>query len=150
MKILEFTYEHLFSTGKFENERIGIHVSVDETENIFEVFKDGKATVFQLHEEGKLLEESKKVVEEVEKLESRKSGKSTSLMSYDDAGVNYEEKVSQKTGRTYLLASEKNNANNPKYADLMKTVKDRWGKKGNTYPYWIFTNGDAIGKNLKK
>jgi hypothetical protein len=66
MKVETMTYEHLFPTGKFENERIGVKVSVDVTENPIEVYKDVKALVLSLHEEGKLLEESKRVAEATE------------------------------------------------------------------------------------
>jgi hypothetical protein len=63
MKITGIDYERLFSLGQYENERIGIKVSVDVTENPIDVFKDTKALVLSLHEEGKLLEESQRVAE---------------------------------------------------------------------------------------
>ena len=69
MKITGIDYERLFPLGQYENERITLHADVDVTENPFDVFKDLKATVFQLHGEGKLLEESKKVVESDKRLE---------------------------------------------------------------------------------
>jgi hypothetical protein len=65
MKIVEIEYERLFSLGQYENERIGLKAEVDpETEIIVDCYKNLKATVLSLHEEGKLLDESKKVAEE--------------------------------------------------------------------------------------
>ena len=72
MKIVQIDYERLFPLGPYENERITLHADVDETENPYDVFKDLKATVFQLHEEGKMLEDSKKAVETDKKLEPTK------------------------------------------------------------------------------
>jgi len=69
MKILEFTYEQLFPTGNFANERIGIRVSIDETDDPDEVFKSLKAKTFHFHEIGKTLEGSKKAVESDTRLE---------------------------------------------------------------------------------
>jgi len=79
MKILEFPYERLFSTGKFENERIGMRVSVDETDDPDEVFKSLKAKTFHFHEIGKLLEGSKKAVESDKRLEPVKKAFSQNL-----------------------------------------------------------------------
>jgi hypothetical protein len=73
MKITEIDYERLFSLGQYENERIGLHAEVDpETENIFECFKDLKATTLSLQKEGLLIEESKKVAEAEEPKEAEK------------------------------------------------------------------------------
>lgn len=66
-------------------------------------------------------------------------------MSYDASGINWVEKVGQKG--PYLLASKRDNENNPEFENLLKTVKDRWDKKENTWPFWIFTDGNAIGRN---
>ena len=74
--------------------------------------------------------------------------KKTSMVGYDVSGINWIEKTGQKG--PFMLASERDNKNNPEYEKLFKTIKDRWDKKENTLPFWIFTSGDAIGKNIKK
>jgi len=67
MKITSIDYWRLHSLGQFENERIGLHAEVDpETENIFDCFKDLKATELSLQKEGYLIEESKRVTEATE------------------------------------------------------------------------------------
>ncbi|TRZ48414.1 MAG: hypothetical protein D4S01_10355 [Dehalococcoidia bacterium] len=71
MQPIELEYSRTFNLGDYESEKITVKVSVDVTENPIDVFKDTKALAFSMHKEGKLLEESKKVVdaatEELEK-----------------------------------------------------------------------------------
>ena len=149
LKYTELEYSRTFNLGNYESEHITLKADLDNTENLNEAFMELKADVFRLHEEGKLLEDSKKAVEDAEQLESsRKKGKISSLMSYDVSGVNWIEKVGKKG--PFMLASERDNKNNPEYDKLFKTIKDRWDKKENTWPFWIFPNQDAIGKNIKK
>ena len=74
--------------------------------------------------------------------------KKTSMMGYDVSGINWVEKVGQKG--PFMLASERDNKDNPEYKKLFKTIKDRWDRKENTWPFWMFTSGDAIGKSIPK
>lgn len=62
MKIKELEYSRLFNLENYENERIGLVADLDETEDLDENFRTLKAKVFHLHEEGKLIEDSKKAV----------------------------------------------------------------------------------------
>lgn len=100
---------------------------------------------------GQLGEELDKIVQRgIKKSDEPKqhAKKSTSMMSYDVSGINWVEKVGQKG--PFMLASERDNKNNKEYEKLFKTIKDRWDRKENTWPFWIFQNGDAIGKNITK
>jgi len=78
----------------------------------------------------------------------RATKKKTSMTGYDTSGINWVEKVGPKG--PFMLASERDNKNNPEYEKLFKTIKDRWDKKENTWPFWIFTSSDAIGMNKPK
>jgi hypothetical protein len=72
MNVEELEYSRTFNLGDYESERIGVKVSVDVTENPIEVFKDTKALAFSMHEEGKLLEESKRIMEAEEPKKAEK------------------------------------------------------------------------------
>mgnify|MGYP001122195793 CR=1 FL=1 len=62
MKYRELEYSRTFNLGDFQSERITLKADLDETENLDDSFKTLKATVFRLQNEGKLIEESRKVV----------------------------------------------------------------------------------------
>ena len=62
MRVSELEYSRTFNLGEYESERIGLKVTVEESENPFDVFKDTKALVISLHDEGKQIEESRKTV----------------------------------------------------------------------------------------
>ena len=139
MKIIEIDYERLFSLGQYENERIGVKVSVDVTENTIKVFKDIKALVLSLHEEGKLLEESKTVAE----AEQPKISEKPTLEEINS--LKSVEKVSSKG--PYQLISKAENPNNPVFDKLRNYIEDRkgfltlYGCK-----YWNFDkSSDKIG-----
>ena len=72
MKYLQLEYSRTFNLGQYESERVGLTVEVDPDEDVDEVFRTVKARVFSLHEGGKLLEESRKVVEGEKKLDDVK------------------------------------------------------------------------------
>ena len=70
MKPRVLEYGRTFNLGDYESERITLTVDLDETEDMDEAFRTTKARVFHLHEEGKLLEESKAVVESIPRIDS--------------------------------------------------------------------------------
>jgi len=143
MKITEIEYERLFSLGQYENERITLHADVNETENPFEVFKDIKATVFQLHEEGKILEESKKVAEAEEPKEAKKPTQEeiNSLKSM--------EKVSDKG--PYQLITKAENPDNPAFETLRSYIKQKNGFcQIHGFKAWIFSNDPENKIGLRK
>ena len=147
MKITGIDYEHLFPLGLYENERITLHADVDETDNVIDTFKDLKATVFQLHEEGKLLEESKKAVEaeHIEKTKQTDEEKPT----LDEIGsLRYVDKTSDKG--PYKTADKKDNPNNPAFTKLQKYLKDHNNFAIlHGYKLWNFANSDIIGRRKK-
>lgn len=72
MKHLQLEYSRTFNLGQYESERVGLTIELDPAEDVDEVFRTVKARVFRLHEGGKLLEESRKVVESEKTLEDVK------------------------------------------------------------------------------
>ncbi len=141
MKITSIDYARLLPLGQYENERIALHADVDETDNIIDVFKDLKATVFQLHEEGKLLEESKKVVEsEKQNLDTGHAQKPT----LDEIGsLRYVDKTSDKG--PYKTASKTDNPNNLAFLKLQKYLEDHKGFAIlHGFKLWQFSNNPDI------
>ena len=135
MIIKGIIYERLFPLGPYENERITLQADVDETENPIEVFKDMKATVFQLHEEGKLLEESKKAVES-EKTKPQ----------YDLSKI--------KTERTegpsgfYQKATEQDSEDYKLLIEDLKRHDNKLTRSG--FWIWLFSDGKTVGMKPSK
>ena len=71
MRVSELEYSRTFNLGEYESERIGLKVTVEESENPFDVFKDTKALVLSLHDEGKQIEESRKTATEEQPTEQQ-------------------------------------------------------------------------------
>jgi hypothetical protein len=143
MKVETLTYERLFRTGKFENERIGVTVSVDVTENPIDVFKDTKALVLSLHEEGKLLEESKKVAE-------AEKPKETEKPTLDEiSSLRYIDKTGDKG--PYKQANKSDNPNNPAFQKLQKYLEEHKGFAIlHGFKFWQFSNNPGtIGRRKK-
>jgi hypothetical protein len=144
MRITSIDYSRLISLGQYENERIGLHAEVDpETENIFDVFKDLKATALSLHEEGKLLEQSKKVAE----AETPKEAEKPTLDEI--SSLKYVDKTSDKG--PYKTASKSDNPNNSAFTKLQKYLEDHKGFAIlHGFKFWQFSNNpDVIGRRKK-
>jgi hypothetical protein len=134
MKITTIDYERLFSLGQYENERIGLHAEVDPgTENIFDAFKDLKATVLSLQKEGLIIEEPKKVAETERPKEPVKPtlDEIQSLKSQD--------KTSEKGA--YQLIQKSDNQSNPAFEKLQSYIKEHKGFcQLHSFKAWIFSN----------
>ena len=148
MKITGIDYERLFSLGQYENERIALHADVDETDNVIDVFKDLKATVLSLHEEGKLLEESKKVAEATEPKEAK------TTVPEKNFDLTYIKHTGAKLGE-FEIADEKDSPTDlyEHALDILKqnkaTISDRYHGEGYVYGYWEY-QGKIWRKKLKK
>jgi hypothetical protein len=144
MKITRIDYERLFSLGQYENERIALHAEVDpETENIFDCFKDLKATVLSLQKEGALIEESKQVAE-------AETPKEVEKPTLDEiSSLRYENKESDKG--PYKVTTKTDNSDNPAFEKLQKYLeshKDFAVLHG--FKFWRFSNNpDVIGRRKK-
>jgi hypothetical protein len=139
VKITAIDYERLFSLGQYENERIGLHAEVNpETENIFNCFKDLKATALSLQKEGLLIEESKKVAE----AETPKETEKPTLAEIQS--LRSEEKVSDKG--SYQLITKITNKDKPEFYKLQKYLKECKGFAIlHGFKFWSFDNPDKIG-----
>lgn len=82
------------------------------------------------------------------KAASATAPKKSSLMSYNTSGINFVEKTG--ISGIYLFASRRDNENNPDFDSLLQTIKTCKENKESCYPFWIFPDGNAIGKNIKK
>jgi hypothetical protein len=146
MKIVKVEYERLFSLGQYENERIALHAEVNpETENVFDCFKDLKATVLSLQKEGLLLDESKKAAES-EPTQPTKPEKPT----LDEiSSFRYEDKESDKG--PYKTASKSDNPGNPAFTKLQKYLEEHKGFAVlHGFKFWQFSNNpDVIGRRKK-
>ena len=144
MKITGIDYERLFPLGPYENERITLHADVDVTENPYDAFKDMKATCFQLHEEGKLLEESKKVVD------ADKLDKPTEAQPQYDIIKTVTRQAEGPNG-AYLQVKAEDNKGNSDYDALIKDLKDNNGKLTRQgYFCWLFSDNKTVGMKISK
>jgi hypothetical protein len=120
MKITSIDYWRLHSLGQFENERIGLHAEVDpETENIFDCFKDLKATELSLQKEGLLINESKRVTE-AEKPVTVVTGEKPTETQFN--GLNWVTKTGQKG--SYQQAENDKSEN---FRVIQQYIKDHKG-----------------------
>ena len=141
MKVEKVTYERLFRTGEYENERIGVTASVDATENPIEVCKDLKVLVFSMHEEGKQLEEQPKPPSQP--LPSKKP-------TLDEiSSLFYVDKTGDKG--PFKQASKQDNPNNPAFTKLQKHLQEHKGFAVlHGFKFWTFSNNpDIIGRRKK-
>lgn len=69
MKYKELEYSRTFNLGQFQSEKITLSVDLGPIEDLDEAFRTVKAKVFKLHEEGKLLEETKQAIEAMPKID---------------------------------------------------------------------------------
>lgn len=53
LKVKTIRYERIFSLGKWENERIGFEINIDETDDAIECFNNLKKLVLSLSEKSK-------------------------------------------------------------------------------------------------
>ena len=144
MRVTSIDYERLFSLGQYENKRIGLHAEVDpETENIFDCFKDLKATALSLQKEGLLIEESKAVAETEQPKEAEKP-------TLDEiSSLRYEDKTSEKG--PYKTASKSDNLDNPAFQKLQNYIKEHNGFVIiHGFKFWTFSdNPDILGRRKK-
>jgi len=143
MQPVELEYSRTFNLGDYESERITVRVSVDVTENPIDVFKDTKALAFSMHEDGKLLEESKKVAEAEEP-------KKTEKPSLEEiSSLRYVDKTSDKG--PYKTASKTDNPNNPAFQKLQNYLTEHDGFVIlHGFKFWKFSNNpDILGRRKK-
>lgn len=143
MKFKELEYARTFNLGNYENEKITLKAELDETKNIFDVFKDLKATVLSLQKEGLLTEESKKVAETESPQEAEKP-------TLDEIGsLFYVDKTGDK--EPYKQTSKSDNPNNPAFTKLQKYLEDHKGFAIlHGFKFWSFSdNPDIIGRRKK-
>jgi hypothetical protein len=146
VKITGIDYERLFALGQYENERIGLHAEVDpETENIFECFKELKATVLSLHKEGLLIEESKAVAE----AETPKPKEAEKPTLDEISSLFYADRTGDKG--PFKQTSKADNLNNAAFTKLQNYLKEHNGFAVlHGFKFWIFSNNpDIIGRRKK-
>jgi hypothetical protein len=158
MRIRGIDYERLLPLGPYENERITLHADVDETDNVIETFKDLKATVFQLHEEGKLLEESKKVAEAEEKKETQKSEKTETnkegakeVPEYNPENIPWVRAEGEKGIYERYPAYQQKPSMLVDYVNLLEDLKENKGRlqRAGLF-YWLFRDRVTIGRKPAK
>jgi len=148
MKITSIDYWRLHSLGQFENERIGLHAEVDpETENIFDCFKDLKATELSLQKEGYLIEESKRVAEAEKPVTVVTGAKKPTLDEIES--LKSIEKTSSKG--PYQLITKAENSDNPVFDKLRSYIEDHKGFVTlHDMKFWNFSqSSDKMGYRKK-
>jgi len=148
MKYRELEYSRTFNLGQYESERIGLRVDLDEIEDIDETFKTMKGRVFKLHEEGRLLEDSKAAVEA-----DKQSKKTVSLETkYTEENFNklfFETKQGSKG--PYQQTSKAATSNSAVFQGLQAILKEHNGFcQLGAYKYWFDNqNPDVIDRRAK-
>ena len=134
MKPIEIEYSRTFNLGKYESEKIGVKVAVDETESPFDALKESKALVLSLHEEGKLIEESKKVAEAAEPKDERPK--------YDLERITWTKEQGNKG--EYEKAVEQNSID---FRALINDLDEHDGRlQRDGFFIWRFSQGNTVGR----
>lgn len=158
MRITTITHKRLYPLGPYENERIGLEAEIDETDNIIDVFKDLKATNFQLHEEGLLLEESRKVAKAEEQKEAPKTEKTKTdkkatkeVPEYNPENIPWVRAEGEKGIYERYPAYQQKPSMMVDYINLLEDLKNHKGKlqRAGLF-YWLFPDEATIGRKPAK
>jgi len=130
----ELEYSRTFNLGNYESERITLKAEFDETDDLTESYRNLKAAVLSLHEDGKLIDESRKAAQNQD-------------LPYNPENIKWIRAEGQKGPYERYPAPAQKPQMTVDYTNLLADLRKHDGRMvRNGMYYWLFSNDVTIGR----